>query len=73
MPAHWIVEVPGFNIWLTEQVLLLPHLPLQSLLDIWIAGHGGKVFSAGWEPLHISSFKPGPWMDLVVDLAYQSH
>jgi hypothetical protein len=71
MPAHWIVEVPGFTICLTERVLLLPDLPLQALIDIWTTG--GKVFSTSWEPLHISTFKRGPWMDLIVDLAYQSH
>lgn len=72
MPAHWIVGASGFEISLTERVLLLPDLPLQSLIDIWLSGGGGKVFSASWEPLHISTFKPGPWMDLIVDLAYQS-
>ena len=70
MPAHWVVEVSGFTILLTERVLLLPDLPLQSSIDIWPAG-GGKAFSASWEPLHISTFKSGPWMDLIVDLAYQ--
>ncbi len=37
-------------------------------IDIW-EDNGGKVFSALWDPFEIVSFKRGPWVKYLLNLA----
>ena len=60
------------QIVLTERFLAAPtEGTLKSMVDIWPA-NGGKVFSASFEPLNITSYKFGDWVDAVIDLAYET-
>lgn len=72
-PASWELNAWGFLFMLTENVLRKSDdKSLSTILDIWPSPSGLKQLSVSWEPtrpwqpLHISTFKEGDWMNLVV-------
>lgn len=69
-PGHFEWEVLELNVVYMPAVRLLPfELRERSLLDIWVErGRGAKVFSASWEPLELTRFKPGVWISRMAHL-----
>lgn len=68
-PSYRYLTVRGLQVSLVENVLLLPtQESLKTVLDIWPVG-GRKVFSASWDPLKISCFHAGEWIDVLIEMA----
>lgn len=76
-PGWWELKAWGFQFALTENVLRKSDdKSLSTVLDIWPSPSGQKLLSVSWEPtrpwqpLHISTFKEGDWMNLVVSESF---
>lgn len=69
MPKHYELKIGDISLILGEGILLLTNdTALSSVLNIWEPDRG-KVLCVSWhperpwQPPHISSLKPGRWMD----------
>ena len=71
MPAHFVHTLSGLLVMYTPEVSTLPtQLRTRSTLNIWLPDHGGKVFSAEWEPLvDARGFRQGDWLAAISDLS----
>lgn len=68
-PSYRCLIVHGLQVILIEHMLRWPTQDsLQTVLDIWPVG-GPKVFSASWDPLEISCFHAGEWIDVLIEMA----
>jgi hypothetical protein len=69
MPKHYELEIERFSLILGEGILILTNdTALSSVLNVW-EHNQGKVLCVSWhperpwQPPHISSLKPGRWID----------
>jgi hypothetical protein len=62
-PLLLTVDVGDLLVGYSPGAEILPGV-VQRTIDIWQM-NSGKVFSVRFDPLHIVSFKPGHWMDLL--------
>ena len=67
--SHLKVELEGTQLLLTTPFSRWKGASRQYGVEVWEAG-GGKVFSVWWEPLRISVFRYGTWMNQLVPGSY---
>jgi hypothetical protein len=66
-----VLVANGLQITYVPAICVTPGGTMSSLVDIWPQG-GRKVFSIGWDPLVVVTYKPGPWVGALRSLAATS-
>ena len=61
------VEYRGLKILWASPFTKYEDKPGDNMLDIW---EEGKVFSVGWKPFKITTFRYGDWMNIIVPGSY---